>query len=425
MIKNNRILYLINKFWKKLYYGIPNYIKYIISLFMIKKNYNRVMEKINKNKPLNVVFIVQYIPAWNKLKLIYTEMQNDSRYNPIIICVPLDIQNNLGKCEQTKNDTYEYFVKNGYSVINALNNNEWFDLKSIEPDYVFHSRPYNQFMPKCYTSKEIRKYALLCNVLYGASLTVAGQKVTLNKDYFNDVYCYFSFDNSEKSFYEKRFALGCKLNIQKCYPYGATALEQILKEKKEYINNDFIKTVLWTPRWSTGSFMGGSNFFNYVNILIDLAKKNQKVLFIFRQHPLMFDNFIKTGELTAKEVRDFKSYCERESNILLDEEKEYINIFWKSDILVTDASGIIPEYLMTNRPILYCYSQLSAEWTDFASAIINSSYQVHNKEDLIRYIEELLSDKDEKEQERQNCIKVFFGNVKNNSSAILNVLAKS
>ena len=113
MIKNNRILYLINKFWKKLYYGIPNYIKYIISLFMIKKNYNRVMEKINKNKPLNVVFIVQYIPAWNKLKLIYTEMQNDSRYNPIIICVPLDIQNNLGKCEQTKNDTYEYFVKNG------------------------------------------------------------------------------------------------------------------------------------------------------------------------------------------------------------------------------------------------------------------------------------------------------------------------
>ena len=51
MIKNNRILYLINKFWKKLYYGIPNYIKYIISLFMIKKNYNRVMEKINKNMP--------------------------------------------------------------------------------------------------------------------------------------------------------------------------------------------------------------------------------------------------------------------------------------------------------------------------------------------------------------------------------------
>ena len=54
MIKNNRILYLINKFWKKLYYGIPNYIKYIISLFMIKKNYNRVMEKINKNIKNNI-----------------------------------------------------------------------------------------------------------------------------------------------------------------------------------------------------------------------------------------------------------------------------------------------------------------------------------------------------------------------------------
>ena len=59
----------------------------------------------------------------------------------------------------------------------------------------------------------------------------------------------------------------------------------------------------------------------------------------------------------------------------------------------------------------------------FGKGMLSRPFEVI--EDLIRYIEELLSDKDEKEQERQNCIKVFFGNVKNNSSAILNVLAKS
>lgn len=33
---------------------------------------------------------------------------------------------------------------------------EWLDLKQLNPDYVFHSRPYNNFMPKPYTSKQFK-----------------------------------------------------------------------------------------------------------------------------------------------------------------------------------------------------------------------------------------------------------------------------
>ena len=101
-------------------------------------------------------------------------------------------------------------------------------------------------MPKPYTSKSIQKYTLICNVMYGATLTVNGQNVEMGKDYYNDVYCYFAFDKSEKKFYEERFFVGCKLKIQnvlfmgqlgwnKCFrPELLTAITTVHFEKKFY-----------------------------------------------------------------------------------------------------------------------------------------------------------------------------------------------
>ena len=78
-----------------------------------------------------------------------------------------------------------------------------------------------------------------------------------------------------------------------------------------------------------------------------LVKQNKNILFIFRPHPLMFENFIKTKEMTSEELSEFKQYCEETENLILDEEKEYTSEFWQSDMLITDLSGMIPEYFIT------------------------------------------------------------------------------
>ena len=121
---------------------------------------------------------------------------------------------------------------------------------------------------------------MICNVLYGVNITVNEQDVVINKDYFRDVYCYFSFDKSEKEFYEKRLSLGFKLGVQCCFPYGAIGIEQMLQEKSKKAKSRFKKIVLWTPRWSTDPYIGGSNFFNYKDIMTRLVKQNKNILFI-------------------------------------------------------------------------------------------------------------------------------------------------
>lgn len=422
-LKRIKVLYYPYKAVKKVIAGTIYFIQYIISLFYISKNKKRVKKKIDNNEVLNVVFVVQYIPGWNKLEPVYSKMQMDQRFNPFIVCVPLNIQNHE-LMDENGNDTYRYFVDHGYKAINALlDDGSWFDLKQLKPDYLFHSRPYNHFMPKCYTSGRIVKYALICNILYGASVTKDMQSVTLNKNYYRDVSCFFSVDKNEKEVYKKRFFTGFLLNITKCYPYGAIGLEQMLIAKSEKKLSDFKKTIIWTPRWSTDPLVGGSNFFNYQQILLDIAKDNPNVLFIFRPHPLMFDNFIKTGEMTKQEVAQFKEYCDKEKNIRIDESKEYADTFWSSDFLITDVSSIVPEYFVTQKPIIYCHSNINFHYTESSQEMINSCYEVRNCNELREAIYHLLEGDDSRLNERRHCIEHIFSCIENNSEQILNVLA--
>lgn len=422
-LKKIKVFYYPYKVLKRSLMSIINEVHYCVSLSYIVKNKNCIKKKIEIGEVLNVIFVVQYIPGWNKLEPIYTKMKQDKHFHPVIVCVPLNIQNHK-LLEHDGNDTFQYFVEHGYDAINAMNEDgSWLDLKNLHPDYLFHSRPYNDFMPKCYTSGKIRKYALLCSVLYGANLTKNAEDVTLNKNYYRDVAIYFSFNKDEKLFYENRFKIGCKQGIQKCFPYGAIGLEQMLqcKPKKNDVSC-FEKTVLWTPRWSTDPYIGGSNFFNYCDVIINLARKYSNILFVLRPHPLMFGNFIKTHEMTEQDVMKFKDYCKNENNIVLDETKEYFNQFWNSDLLITDASGIVPEYFVTGKPILYCHSTANFQYNDYTLDIIETCYQVKTKESLLKYFDKVIAGNDEKYNDRQTLISKCYREVQGNSGNILSVL---
>lgn len=407
---------------KVIYRKVRDYLLSINSLYYIKKNIDKVSKKVQNDEKLTVLFIVQYIPAWNKLEPIYQKMRNSDRFNPIIVCVPLNVENHILLNDDFHNDTYEYFIQNNYECVNCLyENGNWVDLKLFEPDYVFHSRPYNYCMPKCYTSGEIKKYALICNVLYGVNTTKNCQNVTLNRDYFNDTFCYFAFDTSDQEFYIQRFKKGILLQVQKCLPYGAIGLEQMLKVKSENYNKKFKKTILWTPRWSTDSSIGGSNFFKYKETILILAENNHDVRFIIRPHPLMFNNFINTGEMTKEEVSNFKKYCSNTINIELDEKKEYSDTFWESDILITDNSGIVPEYFVTLKPIIFCHSDIF-QYTAGMEKIVETTYQAFDSNDINRYFNQLIMDNDYMIKQRREKCKCLFPDIEKLSDKVLEVL---
>ena len=59
--------------------------------------------------PIRVGFLCQFIPAWSKLKPVYQLMLEDDRFEPVLICVPSNIQNQQLLGDWGVNDYHIYF----------------------------------------------------------------------------------------------------------------------------------------------------------------------------------------------------------------------------------------------------------------------------------------------------------------------------
>ena len=406
-------------------------------LFLDWRSMRRLLceRKISRDSDVyRTAFLCQYIPAWNKFAPVYEYMKEDSRFEVFLICIPSNLQNHqLINNQGTENDTYDYFISKGYQAVNALTGeNEWLDLKSLNLDYIFYPRPYNSFMPVAYTTQNVSKYAKICILMYGMTLTKEVAEVTLHKEFFRNVYCYFADSPYMTEVNKRHLPKSHKRGLQKSVYFGVPGIVMISDSKDEKNHAwDFARDrggslrVIWTPRWTTDLSLGGSNFFVYKDLLIKYAKEHPDVDFLFRPHPLALDNFLKTGEMTRDEVHAFIRACEETPNISLDKEPEYVASFWNSDVLITDISGVLPEYFVTGKPIIYCASNMILHPIDHTQKMIDACYVANTPEELFCHLAALKEKKDPMAQQRKKLAKELFGDsTEHVVGAILDFLAE-
>lgn len=383
--------------------------------------------KKRKAGPIRVGFMCQYVPAWNKIEAVYSAMLEDADFEPIIICIPPNINNScLDEPESLSNETYDYYIENGYSAVNALiGKEEWLDLKTLELDFVFYLRPYDWHMPMPYTSGKVSKYSKVCIVLYGITIVNEDMDIVMVEGFFRNTFCYFAEFNDNAIYNKKRFPLAHFLRLQKSVTCGIPAFSSILEAKGskseiwDFYNSNF--KILWTPRWTTKPELGGSNFFNYKDWILDYAQAHKDTSIVLRPHPLAFDNFIKSGEMTKEEADNYKKRCKDIRNTYLDTSKTYMGTMWQSDVMIGDYSGILPEYFLIGKPLIFCKSNFTLHPTPFFKKMLQGCYVVENKEELEECIENLRQGVDRLKETRKKLVAELFGD--NIETAPVNILS--
>ncbi len=140
------------------------------------------------------------------------------------------------------------------------------------------------------------------------------------------------------------------------------------------------------------------------------AEENPNVDVLFRPHPMTFDNFIKTGEMTAEEVADFIKKRNDCHNTSMDNSKEYGATFWQSSVLLTDISAVVIEYFVTGKPIIFCTSNnADVTYLNFFNKILSVCYVAKNESDIAMYLEQLKTGNDPLKSKREDMIKNIFG----------------
>lgn len=375
--------------------------------------------KCRTGKPgsiIRVCFLQQDANCWNKSKALYEQLCKDSRFQVSLLCVP-------DPFDTDTSGTYRFFAENGYDAIDARVGNgpwdtrssqgEWFDLSSLQPDYVFYQQPYDAYLPQCYRSKQVSRYTRICITLYGIILT----RQILNcmeKEFYRHVYRSYAISDAERAFNRSRFPISHFLGLRTTQYFGPLPIVDFLKQKQstspswEFSQNQF--RVIWTPRWTTDETLGGSNFFRYKDFLPEYAASHPNTDILMRPHPMAFDNFVQTGKMTQAEVDSYILQCNSAANTAIDNQKKYDATFWQSSVLLTDLSAIIIEYFITGKPIIFCQTENpSSTFLDFFQQILQVCYIANNQDDIARYLQHLKAGHDPLQSARLQVIKKLFG----------------
>lgn len=360
---------------------------------------------------IKVAFLVQFFSAWNKFEALYREILSDDRFDAQIICVPdglKDISVN-GK----KNDAYESFIEHGYEAVNALNSDgSWYDLRSRGFDCVFYDRPYNVKLPRVYQSKTVSGYARICNIMYAMMLAEEIYDISMKRDFFKDAYLFFAETETSAERFKQRFPYTVKKGLKHVCYLGMPGSEQILNDRDlktdiwDFAGNRF--KVMWTPRWTTNPQLGGSNFFVYYKEILKFAKANPDIAVLIRPHPLTFENFIKTGELTLEEQNEFRKEIAETDNVILDETSEYDATMWNSDVMISDFSAIMAEYFITGKPLIFCSSNMYLTPDPSFKRMLEGCYDAPDKETAFDKILSLKNGNDEKKELRRRLANDLF-----------------
>lgn len=374
---------------------------FIISNFMAYLRLKKVTKKANSiNGKITVIFLCQNTVLWNKHRIIFENMQNDDRYSVKILAVP-EINS------KNKNEFFEYY-KNIYSdkVIDARKGNGWFDLKELQPDYVFLQRPYDQYLPKEYRSKTISSYTKVCYLTYGYSLIRILEGLCMDKLFFRNVYMYFAENKIYYNYNIKRFKKSHNKGYRKTLNIGYPSLQDFVNKKSERNKSEKFN-VVWTPRWSEDKEVGGGNFLNFKDKILNFAKLNEKIDITFRPHPMTFKHFVSINKMTEKEVEDYIENFKVGKNLNYDDQPDFDKTFWNSDALLTDASSVIIEYLLTGKPIIYC--DAGSQPDDFMLELLKVFYVVNTWEEAEKKVIELSNGIDPLKENRALKVKEMLG----------------
>lgn len=381
----------------------------------IKTNLYKINIRNKSNKKIVVVFIVYMPETWNSLKTVYEQCLNDDRFSPILVAHPI--------LKDLNNPTYDFF-KTKYEVMNAFTD-IWLNLEQLKPDFVFYTRSYQDEYYYLYQPKNVRKYAKVCFIQYGATIDKGNIfKTVYNNNFFGNVSYIFSDNHISHNMINKKFNFLTRLNLLKVLYFGYPRFELINNSKMiNKVNHKF--TILWTPRFpvEANSLNTGTTFLNFYSFLLEYAKSNPSINLIIRPHPLMFEKFIGLGILSRLEVENIISEVENILNVNFDLNRDYLPAMIESDVLISDYSSLIVEYFIMNKPILYCSSYHT--FTEAGELIYESMYKIKGQADMSKRLNSIRSGIDINKEIRTKNLNIFAGEIgMSPSKEILNFLLK-
>lgn len=353
---------------------------------------------------VKILFICHRPEVWNSLKTVYEAFLSDSTFEVQILAIPnkKQLPQKGFSHEEYESEGAEEFWEGiciqGYDY----RKDEWIDPRDLHPDYVFLQQPYNITRSAKYKSWMISKYAKLCYVTYVYGVFEEEALAGFHpEDFLMSTSFYFAPDDRHYKYIRQRLK---EMNnfFTRSYMTGFPRFDLRLANGTKKKDRSF--SALWTPRWSTVE--GHSFFFEYKDLLLSYCDQHDFFSLIFRPHPQSFLEWNATGLMTEEKAVTYKNEYAKRENAWLDTNKDYLISFQAVDCFITDLTSLMVEYLITEKPIIYCHRVDG--FSEIGRKLSEGYYWVRNGEELIQTLDMLSSGLDPLKEKRRALVRDVF-----------------
>lgn len=322
-----------------------------------------VIRHIERDK-FKVLFVVDRSECWNSFRSVFLECAALKDCEITLLAVPKYLAEkgkqrkdlfHLDKQEETYSLLKPY-EKENVRVIRS-HNPETGEEYSLEGryNYIFLDSPFCYVYPDNISIEKLYERGRICFIpYYGFPASKDNYFAGFEADpaFLQYVDYWFAESKWMGNVTKRKLRLSSFAERKRIvYTYGPARID--LYPYEEFSGS--IKTVLWNPRWTTPTNRENvqSFFLLYKDRILDFAEKHKDIEFIIRPHPLLLENFLKTGYITQKEVDDYLLRVKSLPNVTMDLLPSYEESLRKADVMLAEFSSLVAEYAVQGRPVIF------------------------------------------------------------------------
>ena len=338
---------------------------------------SKIREKYKNKQKVRVGFLVNENCKWNAEDL-YNLLENNENFEPIVLVTLYDTRHN--KKDFTKpsvQDNFDFFKNSGKRVLKVYDEEKekYLDLKEFDIDILFYQQPWG--LDKIQSIENVAKNSICCYFSYGIGIFECAVNV---RPFHEKLFYYFVSDEATKNLY-KKFEIN---NLDNLTVVGYPKLD---------VYNDLPQTptakttVIYAPHHSYKRGLKIGTFDKTGEQILAFAKVHPEYRWVFKPHPDLKEVLYTDKHYGPDFTENYYSQWEEIGEIY--DKGNYFGLFMASDILITDCSSFLLEYMPTLKPIIRLERLGSQKVSALGKEFLKGMYRVRNVSEMSRCLEAL------------------------------------
>lgn len=373
----------------------------------------RIRQQVGQ-RPVRVAFLVVENQKWSA-QSVYAAMAASSLFEPMLfLSTHADNvgQDGRGALRTTLEQNVQFAKRHGFMFHEVFDERQgrFIPLENFSPDVVFYEQPYG--LPPEHAPAVVSRFALTCYIPYGYGIYLARNSGQRFSPGFSE-YIWRMFVESE-GFLQMS---GNIRFLQECsaVPTGYPKMDalRVLSEQRRQSAERATSQIIYAPHHSLTPGEGDSygTFAWSGRWMLDFARSTPEITWIFKPHPKLREQLVRTGIMTPAEVnRYFAAWGELPNGkVVLD--GGYMAVFADSDAMITDSGSFLVEFLITGNPILLLVSAKSAGYSAFGEKLVSTLYRATEVGEIRDFVESVVvGGNDHRRRERAAVTPEISGN---------------